>query len=158
MSAPASDLKDFLDENFDDEFVDLGESKCLTPDDLVRIATVAEPTPSPDGKVVAFVKTRTVERDDKLVRLRSIYVVDAAPPHAQRQLTSGEGDSSPTWSPGEPPFCFKTTFLFAPKHSLTIAIELSRTPITRNHGTRFALLLRPLARTNARFKVCGVSS
>jgi dipeptidyl aminopeptidase/acylaminoacyl peptidase len=69
----------------------------MRPDDICRIAWVADPRVSPDGRRVAFVVTRLSQERDEY--LSTIWVVPTAGGEP-RQLTAGpKRDRSPRWSP-----------------------------------------------------------
>jgi dipeptidyl aminopeptidase/acylaminoacyl peptidase len=71
-------------------------TRALTLDDLYRLPTVSDPQLSPDGARVAYVLA-TPDRDEDRVRT-AIWVVDVDGAQS-RQLTFGDADSSPRWSP-----------------------------------------------------------
>jgi dipeptidyl aminopeptidase/acylaminoacyl peptidase len=65
-------------------------------DDLTALAVPEQPALSPDGARVAYVLRTTDAEADKTVRsLWSVGAREGEP----RQLTRGQGDSSPAWSP-----------------------------------------------------------
>lgn len=107
----------------DIDFDDIGAKRCITPDDvnqivlstiylnyffemsnvrsqIIRVTNVSDPVCSPDGRYIAFVRTKLVEKD--LSKSSSICVVKTQPndegTFQVRRLTTGPGDSSPCWS------------------------------------------------------------
>ena len=72
-------------------------SRHLELDDLYRLPLLSDPRLSPDGTRVAFVVT-TPDRDKDCNR-SAVWVVPADGSTAGRQLTFGDNDSSPRWSP-----------------------------------------------------------
>ena len=68
----------------------------ITADDLDRIHTVQDPQISPDGSFVAFVKV-TPDRLEKTYK-RNIWLLPL-PDGEAFQLTRGDNDSGPRWSP-----------------------------------------------------------
>jgi dipeptidyl aminopeptidase/acylaminoacyl peptidase len=65
----------------------------ITPEDLLRLQSVSDPQPCPDGGSVAFVLSRLdAEADQRRFR---IWLADPEP----RPLTAGPFDLAPRWSP-----------------------------------------------------------
>ncbi len=70
----------------------------LTPEDLYRFVTVSDPQISPDGDVVAFVRTH-VDEESKEPRSSIWLVPTAGGSPVQFTRGSGKSDSQPRWSP-----------------------------------------------------------
>ena len=71
-------------------------ARSLELDDLYSIPFVSDPHLSPDGAVVAFVRTQADKEADE--DRSTIWVVPAAGGES-RELTTGGKDFSPRWSP-----------------------------------------------------------
>ncbi len=82
------------------------EKRPITAEDLYRIQYLEDPQISPDGKHVAFVKV-TPDPFEKTYK-RNIWLcrVDDG---AMRQLTRGDKDVNPRWSPGGKQLAFVST-------------------------------------------------
>ena len=75
---------------------DPGERVPVTPDDLFRITDLADLDFHPDGRRLAFATSR-LDREANSY-LRALWEADVESGEL-RQLTRGEGDRSPRWSP-----------------------------------------------------------
>ncbi len=75
----------------------LAEKRPITEKDLWDFVWIGDPQVSPDGSRVAFV--RITVNDKKEGYNTSIWSVPAAGGEAPRQLTKGDHDSTPRWSP-----------------------------------------------------------
>jgi dipeptidyl aminopeptidase/acylaminoacyl peptidase len=73
------------------------EKRNITEKDLWDFVWIGDPQVSPDGSRVAFV--RVTVNDKKEGYNTSIWSVQVAGGEAPRQLTKGEHDSTPRWSP-----------------------------------------------------------
>lgn len=69
----------------------------ITPDDLYSFVTVADPQITPDGEVIAFVRTQ-IDKESKEPR-SSIWTVPAAGGQPVQFTRSNKSDSAPRWSP-----------------------------------------------------------
>ena len=69
----------------------------ITVDDLLAVQSVADPQPSPDGKLVAYV-LGTIDRATNKTN-RDIYVVPTDGGEPRRLTTSPGSDDHPRWSP-----------------------------------------------------------
>ncbi|HWI60625.1 MAG TPA: hypothetical protein VNT75_02170, partial [Symbiobacteriaceae bacterium] len=69
----------------------------LTPEDLYAFVNVSDPQISPDGDVIAFVRTH-IDADSKEPR-SSIWVVPAAGGTPVQFTRGNKSDSQPRWSP-----------------------------------------------------------
>ena len=70
--------------------------RLITAEDLCRIHYVQEPTISPDGRHVAFVKVTPDPLERSYKRNIWIYSIDGADTF---QLTRGDKNDQPSWSP-----------------------------------------------------------
>jgi dipeptidyl aminopeptidase/acylaminoacyl peptidase len=75
----------------------LAEKRAITEKDLWDFVWIGDPQVSPDGSRVAFV--RVTVNDKKEGYNTSIWSVPVAGGEAPRQLTKGEHDTTPRWSP-----------------------------------------------------------
>ncbi len=75
----------------------LAEKRPITEKDLWDFVWIGDPQVSPDGSRVAFV--RVTVNDKKEGYNTSIWSVPVAGGEAPRQLTKGEHDTTPRWSP-----------------------------------------------------------
>jgi len=75
----------------------LGQKRLITEKDLWDFVWIGDPQVSPDGSRVAFV--RVTVNDKKEGYNTSIWSVPAAGGEAPRQLTKGNHDTTPRWSP-----------------------------------------------------------
>jgi dipeptidyl aminopeptidase/acylaminoacyl peptidase len=73
------------------------QKRLITEKDLWDFVWIGDPQVSPDGSRVAFV--RITVNDKKEGYNTSIWSVPIAGGEAQRQLTTGEHDTTPRWSP-----------------------------------------------------------
>src|SRR6185503_5207020 len=73
------------------------EKRPITEKDLWDFVWIGDPQMSPDGSRVAFV--RVTVNDKKEGYNTSIWSVPAAGGEAPRQLTKGNHDTTPRWSP-----------------------------------------------------------
>ena len=73
------------------------EKRAITEKDLWDFVWIGDPQVSPDGSRVAFVRITVNEKKEGYNT--SIWSVPAASGAAPRQLTKGEHDSTPRWSP-----------------------------------------------------------
>src|SRR3954465_11909790 len=71
--------------------------RSITEKDLFRFTWIADPTISPDGATVAFVRVTVNEKENRYESSISSVPVDGA--SAPRRLTSGIRDTGPRWSP-----------------------------------------------------------
>jgi dipeptidyl aminopeptidase/acylaminoacyl peptidase len=69
----------------------------LVPEDFYQFMTVGDPRISPDGELVAFVRTQ-VDPESKEPH-SSVWVVPTDGSRPPARYTSGKSDSSPRWSP-----------------------------------------------------------
>ena len=69
----------------------------LTPEDLYKFINVSDPQISPDGEVIAFVRTH-IDQESKEPR-SSIWVVPAAGGEPVQFTRGPKSDSAPRWSP-----------------------------------------------------------
>lgn len=76
----------------------------VVPEDLFKLALIDDAQISHDGKQVAFVVTRLDGRQNKY--LSTIWVVPTDASHSPRQLTRGESDTKPRWSPNDTTLAF----------------------------------------------------
>jgi dipeptidyl aminopeptidase/acylaminoacyl peptidase len=72
------------------------DKRGITPDDYYRLATVADPQLSPDGKLVAYTVTRAANDNRRTSEIWLVPADAGAPP---RQLTTGQSSTSPRWTP-----------------------------------------------------------
>src|SRR5215470_15164527 len=75
----------------------LGEKRNITEKDLWDFVWIGDPQVSPDGSRIAFV--RITVNDKKEGYNTSIWSVPLAGGEAPRQLTKGDHDTTPRWSP-----------------------------------------------------------
>ncbi len=75
----------------------LAEKRPITEKDLWDFVWIGDPQVSPDGSRVAFVRVTVNEKKEGYNT--SIWSVPAAGGEAPRQLTKGDHDSTPRWSP-----------------------------------------------------------
>ncbi|MGC1323014.1 MAG: S9 family peptidase [Candidatus Udaeobacter sp.] len=75
----------------------LAEKRNITEKDLWDFVWIGDPQVSPDGARVAFVRVTVNEKKEGYNT--SIWSVPAAGGEAPRQLTKGDHDSTPRWSP-----------------------------------------------------------
>src|SRR6476646_2991335 len=73
------------------------EKRAITEKDLWDFVWIGDPQVSPDGSRVAFV--RVTANDKKEGYNTSIWSVSVAGDEAPHQLTKGEHDTTPRWSP-----------------------------------------------------------
>src|ERR671918_2914147 len=73
------------------------EKRAITEKDLFDFVWIGDPQVSPDGARVAFV--RVIVNEKKEGYNTSIWSVPVAGGEAPRQLTKGDHDSTPRWSP-----------------------------------------------------------
>ncbi len=73
------------------------QGRALTAADLYRFTYISDPQLSPDGQLVAFVRT-TVDREADTYRSQ-IWVVAADGQSPARRFTAGPNDTAPRWSP-----------------------------------------------------------
>jgi dipeptidyl aminopeptidase/acylaminoacyl peptidase len=76
----------------------LAEKRPITEKDLWDFVWIGDPQVSPDGSRVAFVRVTVNEK--KEAYNTSIWSVPVAGSEAPRQLTKGDHDTTPRWSPG----------------------------------------------------------
>ncbi|MBP2019529.1 dipeptidyl aminopeptidase/acylaminoacyl peptidase [Symbiobacterium terraclitae] len=74
-----------------------GQKRRLVPEDLYRFVTVSDPQISPDGEVIAFVRTH-IDPESK-ERRSHIWMVPAAGGRPAPFTQGPKNDSSPRWSP-----------------------------------------------------------
>src|SRR5438132_12830415 len=73
------------------------ENRSITEKDLFEFVWIGDPQISPDGMRVAFVRvTVTEKREGYNTSIWSVPVAGGEEPH---QLTKGDHDSTPSWSP-----------------------------------------------------------
>ncbi|MCH8260065.1 MAG: PD40 domain-containing protein, partial [Planctomycetes bacterium] len=70
--------------------------RAITPEDLLRFQSIADPQISADGESIVFVKKHIGEKNEYVSNL---WIVDTNGRDAPRQFTSGSKDSYPRWSP-----------------------------------------------------------
>ena len=70
--------------------------RAITPEDLRRFQSIADPQISPDGESIVFVKKHIGKKNEYVSNL---WMVDTSGRDAPRQFTSGGKDSYPRWSP-----------------------------------------------------------
>src|ERR1700720_436374 len=75
----------------------LAQKRSITEKDLFSFVWAGDPQISPDGSRVAFVRVTVNEKKDGYNT--SIWSVPTAGGEEPHQLTKGEHDSSPRWSP-----------------------------------------------------------
>src|SRR5437899_2014993 len=75
----------------------LAEKRAITEKDLWDFVWIGDPQVSPDGARVAFVRVTVNEKKEGYNT--SIWSVPAAGGEAPRQLTKGDHDATPRWSP-----------------------------------------------------------
>jgi dipeptidyl aminopeptidase/acylaminoacyl peptidase len=75
----------------------LGEKRNITEKDLFDFVWIGDPQVSPDGSRVAFVRVTVNEKKEGYNN--SIWSVPVAAGEAPYQLTKGDHDSAPRWSP-----------------------------------------------------------
>src|SRR5260370_40676431 len=73
------------------------EKRAITEKDLFDFVWIGDPQVSPDGSRVAFVRVTVNEKKEGYNT--SIWTVPVAGGEAPRQLTKGDHDSTPRWSP-----------------------------------------------------------
>jgi dipeptidyl aminopeptidase/acylaminoacyl peptidase len=73
------------------------QKRAITEEDLWDFVWIGDPQVSPDGSRVAFVRVTVNEKKEGYNT--SIWSVPAAGGEAPRQLTKGDHDSTPRWSP-----------------------------------------------------------
>lgn len=73
------------------------QKRRLAPEDLYEFVTVGDPQISPDGEVIAYVRTR-IDKESKEPR-SSLWVVPAAGGTAVQFTRGPKSDSQPAWSP-----------------------------------------------------------
>jgi len=76
----------------------LAQKRNITEKDLFDFVWIGDPQVSPDGSRVAFVRVTVNEKKDGYNT--SIWVVPTSGGEAPHQLTKGDRDSAPRWSPG----------------------------------------------------------
>src|ERR1041385_3958491 len=74
-----------------------GQKRAITEKDLWNFVWIGDPQISPDGARVVFVRVTVNEKKDGYNT--SIWSVPLMGGEAPRQLTKGDHDSSPRWSP-----------------------------------------------------------
>jgi dipeptidyl aminopeptidase/acylaminoacyl peptidase len=74
-----------------------GQKRAITEKDLWDFVWIGDPQVSPDGSHVAFV--RVTVNDNKEGYNTSVWSVPATGGEAPRQLTKGDHDTAPRWSP-----------------------------------------------------------
>ena len=74
-----------------------GQKRAITEKDLWDFVWIGDPQVSPDGSRVAFVRVTVNEKKEGYNT--SIWSVPVARGEAPRQLTKGEHDTTPRWSP-----------------------------------------------------------
>src|SRR5262245_51734434 len=75
----------------------LAEKRTITEKDLWDFVWIGDPQVSPDGSRVAFVRVTVNEKKEGYNT--SIWSVLTAGGEAPRQLTKGDHDTTPRWSP-----------------------------------------------------------
>src|SRR5947209_1869291 len=75
----------------------LAEKRAITEKDLWDFVWIGDPQVSPDGARVAFVRVTVNEKKEGYNT--SIWSVPVAGGEAPRQLTKGDHDTTPRWSP-----------------------------------------------------------
>ena len=75
----------------------LGQKRSITEKDLWDFVWIGDPQVSPDGSRVAFVRVTVNEKKEGYNT--SIWSVPMAGGEEPHQLTKGERDSAPRWSP-----------------------------------------------------------
>src|SRR5438094_916619 len=75
----------------------VGEKRAITEKDLWDFVWIGDPQVSPDNSVVAFVRVTVNEKKEGYNT--SIWSVPVAGDEAPHQLTKGDHDSTPRWSP-----------------------------------------------------------
>jgi len=75
----------------------VGDKRSITEKDLFDFVWIGDPQVSPDGSRVAFVRVTVNEKKEGYNS--SIWSVPVAGGEAPRQLTKGDHDSTPRWSP-----------------------------------------------------------
>jgi len=126
------------------------EKRPITAEDLNKIIYVQDTQFSPDGQTVAFVKV-TPDPDDKGYK-RNIWIYDLATQSAI-QLTRGNKDGQPRWSPGGSQLAFvskrgdkpqihilPTSGLGGEARALTSALNGAHSPAWSPDGTTIAYL------------------
>jgi dipeptidyl aminopeptidase/acylaminoacyl peptidase len=73
------------------------QKRRLTPEDLYEFVTVGDPQISPDGEVIAYVRTQ-IDKESKEPR-SSLWVVPAAGGTPVQFTRGPKSDSQPAWSP-----------------------------------------------------------
>ncbi|HJT82740.1 MAG TPA: S9 family peptidase [Chthoniobacterales bacterium] len=73
------------------------EKRAITERDLFDFVWIGDHQVSPDGSRVAFVRVTTNEKKDGYNT--ALWIVDTAGDQAPHQLTNGDHDASPRWSP-----------------------------------------------------------
>ena len=68
----------------------------IVPEDLKNFHLVAAPRISPDGKQIVFVKKHVGNKNQYVTNL---WIVESSGKSGPRQFTSGDKDTSPSWSP-----------------------------------------------------------
>jgi len=76
----------------------------ITEKDLFQFTWIADPTLSPDGSTVAFVRVTANEKENRYET--SLYAAPADGSSAPRRLTRGTRDTSPRWSPDSKQLAF----------------------------------------------------
>ncbi|MDX2162956.1 MAG: S9 family peptidase [bacterium] len=77
----------------------------ITPDDLYRIITLEDPRLSPDGRWIAFTRVQPDKFENNYVR--NIWIVPTAGGDPV-QITRGNKDSAPAWSPDSTRIAFQS--------------------------------------------------
>src|SRR6201991_438233 len=75
----------------------LAQKRNITEKDLFNFVWIGDPQVSPDGSRVAFVRVTVNEKKEGYNS--SIWSVPVAGGEAPRQLTKGDHDTTPRWSP-----------------------------------------------------------
>ena len=73
----------------------MSKKKLITPEELNNLVLVGNPNISPDGKHIAYTRKTLNENQNKT----SIWCVSTDGKAAPIQLTTGDKDSNPQWSP-----------------------------------------------------------
>lgn len=73
----------------------MSKKKLITPEELNNLILVGNPEISSDGSTIVYTRKKVVGNQNET----SLWIVPTDGKHAPRQLTTGDKDGSPVWSP-----------------------------------------------------------